>query len=84
MLQHSLQPAGLGASASLHHLVGARYSSGATLPVRLSCGGCSFQFGRTSMYRPRAPHLAHTTLLVNDGTAVSSGYFDTSISRYFL
>jgi len=25
-------------------------------------GGCSFQFGRTSMWRPRAPHLAHTTL----------------------
>jgi hypothetical protein len=38
-----------------------------------------YGFGRTSMWRPRAPHFAHTTLLANDGTSVSSGYFDTSI-----
>jgi len=38
------------------------------LPVRLSLGGCSFQFGRTSMWRPRAPHLAHTALLAKLGT----------------
>ena len=44
-----------------------------SLPVRLSLGGGSFQFGRTSMWRPRAPHLAHTTLLANDGTSVSAG-----------
>ena len=48
------------------------------LPVTLSRGGCSFQFGRTSMCRPRPPHLAHTTLLANHGTSVSPGYFDTS------
>jgi hypothetical protein len=30
--------------------------------------GASFQFGRTSMRRPRAPHLAHTTLPPNHGT----------------
>jgi hypothetical protein len=38
-------------------------------PVRLSLGGCSFQFGRTWMWRPRAPHLAHTILLAKDGTS---------------
>jgi hypothetical protein len=32
-------------------------------------------FGRTSMWRPRAPHLAHTTLLANDGISTSSRYF---------
>ena len=48
------------------------------LPVRLGCGGCSFPFGRTPMWLPRAPHLAHTTLLANHGTSVSPGHFDTS------
>ena len=38
-------------------------------PVKLGLGGCSFQFGRTSMCRPRAPHLAHTTLFPTHDTA---------------
>jgi hypothetical protein len=53
------------------------------LPVRLSVGGCSFQFGRTSMWRPRAPHLAHTTLLANQGTSTSSANFGTSIKPWW-
>jgi hypothetical protein len=44
-----------------------------TLPVRLGCVGCSFQFGRTSMLLPRLPHLAQTTRGRNDGTLVSAG-----------
>jgi hypothetical protein len=32
------------------------------------------------MCRPRAPHLAQTTLRANEGTSISSGNFDTSIS----
>jgi hypothetical protein len=28
------------------------------------------------MWRPRAPHLAHTPLGPNDGTSTSSGNFD--------
>jgi hypothetical protein len=43
-----------------------------TLPVRLSLGGCSFQFGRTSILLPRPPHLAHTTRERNHGTSVST------------
>jgi hypothetical protein len=35
------------------------------------------------MWRPRAPHLAHTILLANDGTSTSSVYFDTSISPWW-
>ena len=31
------------------------------LPVRLSLGGCSFQFSLTSILFPRLPHLAQTT-----------------------
>ena len=42
--------------------------------------GASFQFGRTSMRLPRAPHFAHFTLDRNHRTGVSPGYFDTSIS----
>jgi hypothetical protein len=38
-----------------------RPSQRQTLPVT-SCNGCSFQFGRTSMWQPRAPHLAHRPL----------------------
>jgi hypothetical protein len=41
------------------------------LPVRLSVGGCSFQFGRTSM--SRLPHLLHFMRGRNDGTVVSAG-----------
>ena len=41
-----------------------------TLPVRLSLGGCSFQFGRTSILLPRPPHLAQTTRVRNHGTSV--------------
>jgi len=41
------------------------------LPIRFSRGGCSFQFGRTSKWRPRAQHFAHTILLANDGTSTS-------------
>jgi len=48
-------------------------------PLRLGRSGCPFQFGRTSMGRPRAPHLAHTTLLANHGTSTSSGYLETSL-----
>jgi hypothetical protein len=48
------------------------------LPVRLSCGGCSFQLGRTSTRLP--PHLLHTARRPNDGTSVSAGSLDTSIS----
>ena len=44
-----------------------------TFPVKLSPVGCSFQFGRTSMRRPRAPHLPHFTLDWNQGTGVSPG-----------
>ena len=43
------------------------------LPVRLSRGSCSFQFGRTSILFPRLPHLAHTTRQRNQGTPVSAG-----------
>jgi len=43
------------------------------LPVRLSRGGCSFQFGRTSILFPRLPHLAQTTLLLKYGTSDSAG-----------
>jgi hypothetical protein len=42
------------------------------LPVKLSCGGCSFQFGRTLILFPRLPHLAQTTREGNDGTSVSA------------
>ena len=44
-----------------------------TLPVRLWPGGCSFQFGRTSILLPRPPHLAQTTRVRNHGTSVSAG-----------
>ena len=44
-----------------------------TFPVRLSPGGCSFQFGRTSILFPRPPHLAHFTRERNHGTSVSAG-----------
>jgi hypothetical protein len=33
-----------------------------------------FQFGRASMLRRRAPHFAHTILLANDGTSISSAW----------
>jgi hypothetical protein len=39
-----------------------RHSHRHCLPVRRGRSGCSFQFGRTSICRPRAPHLAHTAL----------------------
>jgi hypothetical protein len=45
--------------------------------------GFSFQFGRTSIRRPCAPHLAHTTLLANHVTNTSPGYFDTSITAWW-
>ena len=32
-----------------------------TLPTKLCCGGCSFQFGRASILFPRLPHLVQTT-----------------------
>jgi hypothetical protein len=41
--------------------------------------GASFQFGRTSMRRPRAPHLAHTTL--PGKTTAPECHRDTSIRR---
>ena len=44
-----------------------------TLPVRPSRGGCSFQFGRTSILFPRLPHLPHFTRERNHGTSVSAG-----------
>ena len=39
----------------------------------LGLGGCSFQFGRTSILWPRLPHLAHFTRERNAGTSVSAG-----------
>jgi hypothetical protein len=42
--------------------------------------GRSFQFGCTSTQRPRCPPFPHLTRRWHDGTATSSGYFDTSIS----
>src|SRR4029077_192066 len=41
-----------------------------TLPLRLDWGGCSFQFGRTSILFPRLPHLAQTTWLRKYGISV--------------
>jgi hypothetical protein len=38
----------------------------------LALGGCSFQFGRTSILFPRLPHLAQTTLRLKYGTSVSA------------
>jgi hypothetical protein len=60
-----------------------KFSHRHCLPVRLSLGGYSFQFGRTSLCRPRAPHLAHTTLLAKDATSSSSGFFETSIKPWW-
>ena len=41
------------------------------LPAKLGCLGCSFQFGRTSMFL--LPHLPHFTRERNHGTSVSGG-----------
>ena len=40
---------------------------------RLVFEGCSFQFGRTSICRPLAPHFRHFIRAWNDGTGTSSG-----------
>ena len=44
-----------------------------TLPVKLVCGVCSFQFGRTSILFPRPPHLAQTTRVLKYGISDSAG-----------
>jgi hypothetical protein len=36
-------------------------------------GGCSFQFGRTSMRLPRAPQMAQTTLRLKYAISVAAG-----------
>jgi hypothetical protein len=36
-------------------------------------GGCSFQFGRTSMRLPRAPQIAQTTLRLKYAISVAAG-----------
>jgi hypothetical protein len=55
---------------SNEHLI---QSNGQSYRSTVGRGGCSFQFGRTSMWRPRAPHLAHTTLLANERTSSNYG-----------
>ena len=47
-------------------------------PVKLSRGGCSFQFGRASA--PMIPHLVHTMRGPKDGTVISPRRWSTFIT----